>query len=578
MTEIDKDSLDQIIRDKSIMTVFQPIISLRDGTIFGHEARSRVTCHSSFSNIELLFESAAIHNRLWDLELLCRTTALETAYKFMIPPYDKKLFLNVDPNIMHDESFKKGFTKGFLDQYQIIPGSIIFEITERNVIKDFDSFVSTVEHYKGQDYRIAIDDAGAGYSGLNLISEIRPHFIKLDMKLIRGIDTDHLKFALVKGMVEVSKVSDILLIAEGIETHEELETLIRLGVQYGQGYLIQKPLSDILSIDKDIQKAIHRLNLSRTPLSSHSNPHTQVSLLSTLTDTVHPKVKVSQVYDFFTTHNEHFGLCVVEDDIPVGIITPEKLALKLSGQYGYTLNQNKPVSEIMEKDFLEVPHHMTVKEVSSMAMSRPSSRLYEFIVVTESGRYSGTVTIKDLLQKSTELEITTAKHQNPLTGLPGNLIIEQQLNEFLSDLSPRSLAYFDIDNSKSYNDCYGFEKGDTIILRLAKILSEGFPGQFIGHIGGDDFIVLLDRPVEDAFFDAVQERFNEEVLELYSSIDQKNGFIRGQNRQGVQEVFPLMSITCVMTDNRSQRFEDVYVLTENLAQKKKKARLLRITS
>lgn len=554
------------------MTVFQPIISLRDGSIFGHEALSRVTCDSPFSNIELLFESAAIHNRLWDLELLCRTTALEAAYKFMIPPYDKKLFLNVDPNIIHDDSFKKGFTKSFLHQFEIIPGNIIFEITERNIIKDFEGFASTIDHYKGQEYKIAIDDAGAGYSGLNLISEIRPHFIKLDMKLIRGIDTDQLKVALVKGMVEVSKVSGISLIAEGIETLEELDTLIQLGVQYGQGYLIQRPDTNIHEISQAIEKRIWRLNEKKKTPKIYALPYTHISHLSTPADTVHPHEKVSSVYDFFRVHKDHFGLCVVSDDVPVGIITPQTLALKLSGQYGYTLNQNKSISEIMEKDFLKVPHNMSLKEVSSMAMSRPNNKLYEFIVVTDEKGYSGTVTIKDLLQKATELEISTAKHQNPLTGLPGNLIIEQQLKQFLSDKEPRSLAYIDIDNFKAYNDRYGFEKGDSIIMRLADILTEVFHGQFVGHIGGDDFIVILDRTIGDEIFLEIRNLFEEVSRMFYNPTDRLNGFIRIQNRQGILETFPLMTITCVSTDNRTDIFEDVSALTESLARMKKSAR------
>jgi len=218
MIDNKKEALDYIINNKEIKTVFQPIISLRDGNILGHEALSRITCESEIENPDMLFTIAGEYNRLWDLELLCRTTALEAAYKFMVPPYSKKLFLNVNPNIMHDESFKKGFTKGFLMQYKIIPENIIFEITERNVIDDITSFKATIDHYKGQNYKIAIDDTGAGYSGLNLISDVNPNYIKLDMKLIRGVDTDSLKFTIVKGMVEFSKASNTYLIAEGIET------------------------------------------------------------------------------------------------------------------------------------------------------------------------------------------------------------------------------------------------------------------------------------------------------------------------------------------------------------------------
>ena len=141
-------------------------------------------------------------------------------------------------------------------QYEIAPHNVIFEITERNVITDMNGFMVTIDHYKSQDYRIAIDDAGAGYSGLNLISDVNPNYIKLDMKLIRHVDTDSVKFAIVKGMVELSKASNIQLIAEGIETSEELDTLVNLGVQYGQGYFIQQPAAEIMEIRQEVLQAL----------------------------------------------------------------------------------------------------------------------------------------------------------------------------------------------------------------------------------------------------------------------------------------------------------------------------------
>lgn len=254
------EALNNIIANKQIRTVFQPIISLRDGYVLGHEALSRITCECEIKSPDMLFAAAGKYNRLWELELLCRTKALEAAYIFMIPPYSKKLFINVNPHTMHDETFKRGFTKAFLAQYDIAPHDVIFEITEQYVISDMNGFKSTINHYKSQEYQIAIDDAGAGYSGLNLISDVNPNYIKLDMKLIRDVNKDSLKYALIKGMVEFSKVSRVLLIAEGIETYDELETLVNLGVQYGQGYFIQKPDSEVLEIRPEILQSIKKIN------------------------------------------------------------------------------------------------------------------------------------------------------------------------------------------------------------------------------------------------------------------------------------------------------------------------------
>ena len=561
-----KEALDNIICNKQIRIVFQPIISIRDGSVLGFEALSRFTCESVFKNPEELFTAAGEYNRLWDLELLCRTTALEAAYKFMIPPYNKKLFLNVNPNTMHDESFKKGFTKEFLRQYKITPDNVIFEITERNVVEDIAGFRSTISHYKSQDYNIAIDDAGAGYSGLNLISDVKPNYIKLDMKLIRGIHTDKIKNALVKGMVEFSKASSIKLIAEGVETYEELETLVNLGVQYGQGYFIQKPDTEIKEIKTEVLQAVKEINVKKNRLMRDSIFNIAIRYLCNPTGITSPDETVRNVSDIIKQSPNCFGLCVIDKDIPVGIITKEKLSLNLSGQYGYTLNQNKTVSVIMDKNFLSVDSETPVNIVSSMAMSRQNDRIYDFIVVTENKKYLGTVTIKDLLQKSTEIEVSIAKHHNPLSGLPGNLMIEQKLNQYIESNRKYSIAYLDIDNFKAYNDIYGFESGDFVIKLLADILRNNVPcGQFIGHVGGDDYVVIIENHITEDYFRNIVKQFESDVLAFYNETDIQNGYITATNRHGAVEQFPLITLTAVVVNNRSRVYHSAFEISAMLA-------------
>ncbi len=561
-----KEELDRIIREKRIRTVFQPIISIRDGSILGHEALSRITTKSVFTSPDMLFNAAEEHNRLWDLELLCRTTALEAAYIYMIPPYNKKLFLNVNPNIMLDDNYKKGFTKDFLKQYQITPDNLIFEITERNVIKDMVGFRSTVCHYRNQGCLIAIDDAGAGYSGLNLISDVCPNYIKLDMKLIRDIDKDSLKYALVKGMVEFSKASNVALIAEGIESALELETLVNLGVPYGQGYFIQMPSTELAAINPDVLQTIKEINSKKNLHLRSSFLNTTIRGLCSTTATISPSEMVFEVYDRMNKNPNIVGLCVVENSIPVGIITKEKLALKLSGRYGYTLNQNKPISVLMDRHFLSVDSKTPVNVVSAAAMARTNENLYDFIVVTKLNEYLGTVTIKDLLEKCIEIEVSEAKQQNPLSGLPGNLMIEQKIKEHLENEPKYSIAYIDIDNFKAYNDNYGFESGDLIIKLLADILKRRIPCcQFVGHIGGDDFVVILNEQVDEGYYNEIVKEFETDVLSYYNDVDLDNGYIIATNRRGVTEQFPLITLTVVVVNNRSRNYHSTFEISSVLA-------------
>jgi diguanylate cyclase (GGDEF)-like protein len=203
-------------------------------------------------------------------------------------------------------------------------------------------------------------------------------------------------------------------------------------------------------------------------------------------------------------------------------------------------------------------------------MSREHDKLYDFIVVTTNGEFLGTVTIRDLLKKTTEIEVAAAKHQNPLSGLPGNLIIEQRLHRCVFDGGNYSVAYLDIDNFKAYNDVYGFENGDMVLKLLSNILMENLcRGEFIGHIGGDDFVVIASEHVESDFFQGIIALFEEEVLKFYSPEDVEKGYITTANRRNRIEKFPLITLTVASVNNKELFFKDVFELTETLAAMKK---------
>lgn len=237
--QTDFEILESILERKCIKPVYQPIVSLTDGQTFGFEALSRIADNELKMNIEHMFRTADKMNKSWELETLCRTKALENAAHI---EKGKKLFLNVNSNIMHDEKFREGFTKSCLNIYGLDSNDVIFEITERVSVTDNNAFLRSIDHYKIQNYGIAIDDVGAGYSGLNIIADVKPDLIKLDMNLIRGIDKDEIKQLLCKAMADFGKGAGIKLIAEGIETEEELKMLIKLNVDFGQGYFLGVPL------------------------------------------------------------------------------------------------------------------------------------------------------------------------------------------------------------------------------------------------------------------------------------------------------------------------------------------------
>ena len=534
-----KEQFLAVLQNETITTVFQPIVSLRDGQTIGYEALSRGP--KEMQNPEILFTSAKHFNKVWELEQLCRSKALEAAAAQQI---QGKLFLNVNPNVMHDRKFRTGFTKAYLQNYDLQSENIVFEITEREAVDNITDFRKTVDHYKEQEYRIAIDDAGAGYSGLNMISDIKPHFIKLDMNLIRDIDRDTTKHSLVKSMCDFASMSNTLLIAEGIETEGELLKLIDLGVHYGQGYFIQRPQAMIQPITPTFIQIVQKANAKRNNMPGVRISDITIHSITTFLPAIQPAHLLDAVDAKLKQDVALPGFCITQDDNVIGVITRRRVHEKMSGQYGYSLFAKRSVRHIMAKQFLAVDYLMPIDVVAKKAMNRSVDELYDFITVTKEGKYLGIVTVKDLLEKTIQIERDNAKQLNPLTELPGNLLIERELEQCLYQQKSYAVLYFDLDNFKPFNDVYGFEKGDVVIKLVAKLLKMVVPSTaFIGHIGGDDFIVIMDAEEVQMVTTQFITLFDEAVYHLYHEQDQQRNYIVSKNRHGVEEVYPLLSVS-----------------------------------
>jgi len=544
-TIIDIDlELTKILKNKSITTVFQPIVNLKSGDIIGYEALSRGPLDSPLHTPDNLFKAAADCNKSWDLESLCRTKSIEKSCNLN---KDKYLFLNVDQAIFKDDKFKKGFTKEFLATHNMSPDSIIFEITEKTAIGDYQSFKLALDHYVNQGYKIAIDDTGAGYSGLKTLAEIKPHYIKIDMDLIRNIDKDTFKQAIIKTFVSLSNTTNMKLIAEGIETEDELSTLINLGVYAGQGFFLLRPAGTFLSIPDEIKSLLLKLN---RPIQGRNNYFQNHIGEITIKDIAFPSSTLSKDLKNFFHGKSITGVCIVEKNHPVGLVMKHCLDSVLATQYGIAVFSKRPVSLVMDTSPLIVDFYTSISEVSKFAMKRASEQIYDYVIVTKDSKYHGVVTIKSLLQHTTMLEKNYARELNPLTGLPGNSIIQKTISSIIEYDYDVCLLYLDLDNFKVYNDNYGFENGDKILKYSANLIKNkvksAFPfNSFVGHIGGDDFVCMIETSFKKCqnFCREIIGDFNKEVLEFFNEEDKSKGYIESMDRKGNKDVFNLTSIS-----------------------------------
>jgi EAL domain-containing protein (putative c-di-GMP-specific phosphodiesterase class I)/FixJ family two-component response regulator len=226
--EVDlRETIEAIVRRAAFKPVFQPIVELESGRVLGHEALTRF---ADGERPERRFADAEALGLGVELELACMGAALEHARSL---PGDGWLSLNVSPDVVLASDVLREVV-GHADQ------PIVLEITEHLPVDDYSVFRSAIDQIGG-GVRFAIDDAGAGFSSFRHIVELRPDFVKLDIGLVRAIDTDPVRQALVSGMDYFALKTNCTLIAEGIETSAEKDTLRSLAVELGQGYLLGRP-------------------------------------------------------------------------------------------------------------------------------------------------------------------------------------------------------------------------------------------------------------------------------------------------------------------------------------------------
>jgi EAL domain-containing protein (putative c-di-GMP-specific phosphodiesterase class I)/CheY-like chemotaxis protein len=237
-----REEFESVMSGELLTCVFQPIVNLKDFTAIGFELLSRGPRESELHRPDALFDIARSEGRVTELDQLCRRTASRAGEEL---PDGCLRFVNTEPMTMFLHSHGDDFVQEFVE---VTPSSLrgltVIEITENSMIDDFDRMRDIVRKLRAHGFRIAIDDAGAGYAGLQTMVEIEPDFIKLDMSLIRGVDSSIVKQRLVRTLHDFCRDAAITLIAEGIETRKQLDTLCELGVSHGQGFLFGLPGAD----------------------------------------------------------------------------------------------------------------------------------------------------------------------------------------------------------------------------------------------------------------------------------------------------------------------------------------------
>lgn len=565
--------------DKNQLTChFQPIINLPQAGIFAYEALCRTIGPNPFENIEDLFLQAAICDKILPLDMRCRQNAMALAAGQGLNDKNALLFINICPTSLLHPDHSAGTTGMLAHKYGIPLHNIVLEITEHEAVSNYNLFRQAIDHYRKKGFRIAIDDFGAGYGGLKMLSVLEPDFVKIDRHFFKERQKCSINFNLIDSIATACHRIGIDVIAEGIETPKDLRICRDIGIDLVQGYLLARPAAELTTYDRlDVP-------LQGRPQRSATNLFDEIMCVGDISTYVAPLAasdRILEVLNIFNDNPDLLCLPVVNKGQLCGLLSRRRfMETHMVGRFGYGLNLNyyKKIDEILEDDFLEVPHSLSVEDVARKIHLRSRISVYDDICITRSGKYIGIVAVSAILNAVTENSMMLARGANPLTGLPGNEYIQRKIAKMLSQSIHFDVCYIDLDSFKPFNDCHGFEMGDRVIKAVGDLMVEAlakWEGQsvgFAGHIGGDDFILITRPKNSKTVCQYLIDRFTEKLSLFHSPEECREGSYSSLDRQGNKQQFNLLSLSIGIVSTEIHRINSFAEVSSIATDLKKRAK------
>jgi len=566
--------LHDILQRGFLSPVYQPIIDMSSGTLIGYEGLIRGPLGTPLHSPSALFSLAWKCGVSLQLERRCRESVLAGFSRLGLPG---KLFLNISPESLLSAGTQPAQYLLGKEGIGLAPQRIILEITENQATHDYRQMRAILQGCRELGFEIAIDDLGEGFSSLRLWSELRPDYVKIDMHFIRDIDRDPMKLQFVQSIQQIARKSGTVTIAEGIETDSELRLLQELGVNWAQGYHIARPqaLPDS-SIADELLNRIRQNNAAFKSGNRRSfNLPTALKLLR-IVPVATPDTTINEAYAIFAANPSMEIMPVVCDGIALGVINRFQFIDRLARPFQRELYGKRSCTEFMAPDPLSVDKNAPLQDISMTMVKAESQHFSNGFVITDHGQYIGIGSTQDVMREITQMQINAARYANPLTQLPGNVPISEEIDRRLAAEMEFRVCYCDIDHFKPYNDVYGYLRGDDIIRLTGDILArhcaQGL--DFLGHVGGDDFIILFGSDDWENRCTAILAMFEAEARAYFSETDLVKGGYVSEDRRGNKVLHPLVSLSLGVVKVDAQRPYSTYQIAAAAAEAKKQAKAI----
>jgi len=554
---------EEVLEQRRLFSVFQPIVNLADATIYAHEALIRGPQGTPLHTPDALLRAAADEDLSHPFDYACMEVALRTWGRIKA---HGRVFVNVSADALTELYAKQGREKlaMLVRSFGVLPRMLVLEVTEHERVTDMDHLAEVVRQIRSTGVSLALDDFGDGRSSLRLWSQLKPEFVKIDKYFTKDISAHADKLKTIQALQQIATIFGSELVAEGIETAQDLRVLRDLGITYGQGYFLGHPDRQPAKYALiEAQRVLRERQIAVFPELNRSSGLGQLKSLTTVSaPTVSERTTNDQLATLFLEHANLHAVALLDGDQPVGLINRALFMNEYSKLYYREVWGRKPCAIHANREPRLVEKDHSVDQLLGILTSQDQRYLTDGFIVTDNGRYVGLGTGDQLVRSVTETRIEAARHANPLTFLPGNIPISLHIERLLKKHVNFVACYADLNNFKPYNDYYGYWRGDEMIRLLARICMEQCDSQcdFLGHIGGDDFILLFQSPDWKLRCEQIVAGFNQYALGMFDEGAQRAGGIEAEDRHGVLRFFPCttLSIGAVAIDgSRFTRAEQV---------------------
>lgn len=571
---MDKKWLDLI---ENVDYAFQPIVNIHSGKIYALEALIRDFKSEYFPTIDSVFDAACSENMLYKIDMLLREIAIKKFVKCSFSN-EMKLFYNIDNRITAMPDYESGKTIDIMNKYGLDKSNICFELSEKHQVGAYAGIDHLVlKTYKQQGYKIAIDDFGVGFSGLQMLYRSEPDFIKIDRFFVSDIDSNNKKKLFVNSIIEMAQAMGISVIAEGVETREEFNECKKLGCNMVQGYFVSRPTQNLDEISKVYKSISLSYESDKRAGKKIQNIDSYLEKLPYLKE----NANLDEVFGYLRLNLSLSMIPIIgEDYSPIGIIKEVDLKKYTYSQFGYSILKNQTSGEI--KKFIIPCGIADINDSLDKIL-----KIYSYnsknggIFITKDKKYVGYLSASTILNIISERSVLDAKEQNPLTGLNGNKVIKEYITDRLSSGQKSVMVYFDFDNFKPFNDFYGFRQGDRVIMMFADALKKNsmLKDSLVGHIGGDDFFLgwradELDTNIYE-MVEKITLKFVDSVDSFYEKKERDQKYIEVRDRNGVMKKFNLLSVSAAVLLVTNGKNIEEEIVAQELSKLKKSAKMMK---